>query len=347
MFSSKNLQISKSRKVILPAISIKELKPVSMLLSPRDVLVSMFLVSVLAQIVDNLKGILSSKEIQQINSVKFYSKVISSGISCNSLTMLYSIAKTLGPELEIISSLGFVERVCFLKKLKTRLISELGAGVVKRKTYDLLDPVALSKYRRGIALQARSLMISTSLFSTHSLVSGISVKEIDLNVILDSARLFWNFLELEREEFDFLLRKESLICFKRCSANSLLSFPLSDIDSVRLILYDELARCSFFEKVLNFSDDLIIMHGENNLTRLEADLGFIIRDVPYLPDDIFVSQANLNDKILRASFDQRRDYKTKIMNMFHLASNSSRKSNKNERFKDFRLQKILRSNVNN
>lgn len=342
MFSLKNSVTSKSRKIVLPGIFIKELKPISMLLSPRDIILSMFLVANLAQITNNLKGILVSKEVQQLKSVRFYSKVISSGSSTTSLSVIQSIAKTLGPELEVISTLNFSERILFLKKLKLKLMNEKDIGILKRKRYDLLDPISLLRYRKGLALQVRSLMISTSLFSAHSLVVGVSIQEIDLDIIIQSAKLFWTFLGLETGEFDFLLRKEALICFEKFSKEGVFIFPSSDIDLVKLIIYDELRSFLFFKESLDFSDDLIIMQGENNLTNLEKNLAFIIRNVPNLPSDVFLSETNFNDQILRTAYDQRKEYKTKLEKMYKLAYKPNKKTRIDfKSLKNTRVKKLL------
>lgn len=75
-----------------------------------------------------MKGILNSRDVQKLSSVKFYSKVVSFGSSFLSLSVVNSLSKTLGPELEFLSSLNNLERFYFLNSLKDRLIKEKSFG---------------------------------------------------------------------------------------------------------------------------------------------------------------------------------------------------------------------------
>ena len=188
MIASNRSIFLKSKKIVLPGLLVKELKPVALLISPRFLVVPIFFTSVLAQIAEDLKGVLSSKEIQKLPSVRFYSRIISNGFSCVSLSILQSIARTLGSELEVLSILNSLERIKFLKDLYLKLLSEKGISLINTNVRNSSDPISVSKYRRGLALQMRSAMVSVPIFSTHSIVVGLSVREINLDIIIESSK---------------------------------------------------------------------------------------------------------------------------------------------------------------
>lgn len=318
--------VSKSRKVVLPGIYIKELKPLSSLITPRLLIVPMFLVANLAQITEDLKGVLSSKEVQKLPSVKFYSRLLSSGLSTTSLSLLQSIARTLGSEFEVLSVLNSYERTKFLKELHIKLLNYQSLEpATSIGAYNFGDPVSLFKYRRSVALQTRSTMISTAIFSSHSTVVGLSIKEVNLDVILDSSKFLWSLLGLDLNEFDFLLHKEAFSCLRNFDSKLSISKVLNSQVSLSTIIYDELSKFSKFENNLVFSEDLVVLRGENNLTALESSLGFIERSIPSLPNDVYISESELDDEILRTSFHQRRSYKLKIDNIYKLVGKSFNK----------------------
>ena len=88
------VRITKYKKVSLPGIISKDIKPIGVLLKPSNLLVPMYLVSILAQISDNVKDILNVKDIQNLYSVKAYRKTIFSGPNSVMLSTINSISKT-------------------------------------------------------------------------------------------------------------------------------------------------------------------------------------------------------------------------------------------------------------
>ena len=314
--------INKSKKVLIPGISIKELKPLFNLISPKDLVVSMVMTILVGQISHDLQGILPSKEIQQVDSVKFYSKVIFTGSSIVSLTTLQAIAKTLGPELETLTLLSPQERLNFLRSLQTRIIMERGPSKVFSKNQFLFDPINLMKHRRGLALQFRSIIFANSVFSPHSISIGFPVSKVGLGDILQSSKIIWNNLGGSIEEFDFVLRKESLINLKNFLLKDLFSEPNSDIQSLRILVYSEFLKVlPFMSRELIFSDDIVILRSEDNLTLLERELNFVERRFPNIPSNIFILDNQSKDLILRTALDQRRKQNLKLQNIFKQANN--------------------------
>jgi hypothetical protein len=311
------LSITKTKKVLLPGVQVKDLKPISNLLSPKFLAVPLVFISLISQVADNLRSVLSPREVQQIFSVRLYTKVLSSGISSINLSVIYAISKTLGPELEILSVLSISERLQFLKDLQKKVILDKSVGKVISKPQLLYDPSSLMKHRNGLSLQTRSIMIASSIFSPNSVALGITIPNINLQTILNSAKMFWLSLNLEDEEFDFLLRKEACSCLKKCSGNmELFKEPSNSIESLKILVFSECKSIFNFENILSFSEDQVIIKGENNLTTLEKELGFIERSLMHLPNDVFIPDAQLGDILLRASLDQRRQHKMQVENIF-------------------------------
>nr|YP_010700395.1 putative group II intron reverse transcriptase/maturase mat5 [Phacus arnoldii]WCH63577.1 putative group II intron reverse transcriptase/maturase mat5 [Phacus arnoldii] len=316
------LRVLKSKKILLPGLDLKDIKPLTQLLRPSYLLIPMFFVSNIAQVMDNLKGILTPKEVQQIFSVKVYSKVLSCGLSSINISVIQSIAKTLGPELETISILNVKERIFFLTKIQKKLVSLKGIARICPKNNLLNDPLVLLRHRRGLAVQCRSIMISTPIFSPHSIVLGVSIKEINIGLILESCKLLWTLLGLETEEFDFILYKEANCIFKKLFLDKIFNPPVNKEDCLKILIYAELIQNIEFSSHLKFLEDEIVLKGENNLTLLEKELGFIERPIPSLPLDFHISSNLPTDTILRAAIEQRKSQKFNIESIFKRAEKS-------------------------
>lgn len=313
----------KSKKIILPGIRIKDLKPVSHLLSPVNLIIPMLVICILGQIVDDLKSILNSRDIQQISSVRLYLKLLSSGKSAVTLSVVNSISKTLGPELETLSILNARERLKFLHALKKKIIFEKSAARITAKPHILSDHVELMKHRKGLALQCRSLLVAAPIFSPHLLVSGIQISQVTLDFVINSCKSYWMLLGLSGNEFEFLLKKEALNCFNKLSLNKFFEEPNDFHLSIVILLYAELKELTNCDGNLNFLDDGIILSTLNNLTLIEAELKFLNRNIPHFPESIVIPDSNLNDIIIRTAVDQRKVQNLKLNNIFkHIDKNN-------------------------
>lgn len=316
--------ISNSKKVLIPGVNIRTIFPVSYLLTPKELIIPMALVCLLAQLSSNLKGILDFKEIQQLPSVKFYSKGLMSGYSSLGLTTVYSLSKTLGADLETLSTLNSRERIYFLQALKKSILNEKVNGNIISNYSTFKDPYLLLKFRKGLALQSRSIMVATSIFLPHSLVTGLSIDQVDLNVILNSSRLLWSYLSLPEEEFDFLLKKEaySYLSLKDLEFTDFFSLPLNVSDSFRIIIFSEFEKFLSLFKGLVFEEDYVLLRSENNLTRLENDFKFIKRLVPNFPNEIFLSSDDLSSDLIRVAVNQRKEHIFNLGNVFKMYQNN-------------------------
>lgn len=309
-FSKKNL-----KKILIPGLELSDLKAVNKLLTPSNFLIPMFFISTLAQISDNLKSILSFNEIQKLISVKVYSKVIFSGLTVVSMTVLQSISKTLGYELESLSVLSIKERLFFLDNLRNKLVN----GNYKPKLYSsetfLRDPILLSNHRMALSIQSRSVMISVPIFSPQSIIVGIPIRDISLSFILSSSRSIWISIGLEDEEFDYLLRKEVFLLLNKMNLNLIFSKLITNEDYFKILVFLELFVIIQFNSKLSFFEDQILLKGEANLVLLEKELGFIERPIPNFPLGSFVLESNEVDSILSIAIEQRKLSAFKIARM--------------------------------
>lgn len=303
------LLLVSDRKILLPGLDISELKAINKLFLPSYLLVPMFFCCLIAQVSDNLKGVLNIKEIQQLYSVRVYTKILCSGNSSVTISYLHSIIKTLGYELETLSVLPVRQRLKFLSSLLETLLENKGISRINTNFRLLSNPTNLIQHRRGLALQLRSLFASVPLFSSHSITVGLTVSEINLSSILNSCKDIWFNLSLENEEFDFLLRKEALAKINLSNYNNSFFFTSkSQIDYLKVLLYFELKSFFDFPDIIDFSNDNVILKNHLNLTSLELELGFIQRNLPEFPEEFVISSSDYQDTIIRTSLQQRKSF---------------------------------------
>lgn len=337
------MQFNKTKRVLLPGVLSKDIKPLSTLLRPSHLVIPMLLLSILAQISDNLKAVFTPKDIQNIYSVKVYRKLVFFGSSTISLSVIRSISKTLGPELETLSVLNVSERLVFLQDLYLKVIAQKGSGKLNIKNPNFSNPVELMKYRKGLSIRCRSDIFATSVFSPNSVVLGFPVSSIDLNFIVESSKLFWVSLGLLEDDFEFLLKKDVINKIKNSVFSGIRDFSFDTREAVRLLFFFEVSEILNFDKFVDFSIDNIVIHGNNNLVLLEKDLKLIKRDLPDLPLDIFIPEKNLDDSLLRLALEQRRKYKANLESIYSNIGNFSEKK-KLRSLKDISFKRFLFDN---
>lgn len=307
------LNIINTKKVIIPGVNIKEMAPLAAFVSPKDLIVTISLISILSQISETFRYKLELKEIQNIPSVKFYSKIINNCTSTISLSTTFSIAKSLGPELEILSSLNTSERYQFIYLLKKSIINEKISGRISSKSRIFQDPFELLRYRKGLSMQTRSIMLATAIFLPNSITIGLPINQINIELILESAYKIWAYWGFSYEEFDFLLRKEAMYNFNSLKKKNHQITPNTIKDSVRIVFLSTLKEIASFEDKIEFSEDNVLFKTNENLTLLEKDFGFINRTMPDIPENFSNFDYNLEDKLIRVAFNQRKNlnYNTK------------------------------------
>lgn len=196
------------KRVFLPSVNLKELIPVAYLLTPKDILIPMTLVSVIAQIVDNSKDIFTFSEVQNLPSVKLYSNILLLGSSSLSLSSVLSISKTLSFEAEVLVNLNSIERFYFLLALKKSLLFESNF-VCQELNSTFFNTSSLKDFRKRLSLQIRSILLASVLAYPGSISLGLSVQQIDLDIIIKSSKFIWISLGLPEEEFTYMLLKEA------------------------------------------------------------------------------------------------------------------------------------------
>lgn len=334
---------SKSGRIILPGILIKDIKPISLLLKPSNLIIPLLLVSILSQLSDNLKNTLSPKDIQNLYSVKFYRKIVFFGFNSISLSVVQAISKTLGSELESLSVLSVSERLLFLRDLQRQLILDKVSSNVYMRNFNSMNPLEIMKYRKNLSIQFRSSIVSNSIFSPNSLTFGIPINSLGLDLVVYSSKLIWISLGLLEEDFDFFLRKEAINCLKTFNLEDSFVFPSNNIEALKILFFKEIKDLLVFNKLLDFSPDNIIIKGESNLVLLEKEIGFIKRDLPIPPKDIFVSDNDLDDVLLRSALDQRRKYKFKLDNIYTI-DNKLINTKKQSVLRNIKLKRFLNQN---
>lgn len=343
MVLNKLTVVSKSRKILLPGVQAKDLKPVAGLLHPSNLLVPLLAVSLLSQLSDNVKDTLKSRDIQKLPSIKFYSKLIYFGLNSCSLSTIFALSKTLGPELETLSILNVSERLNFLRLLHKKIIFSQLPPKISSNIRNLYNPTELIKHRKGLAVQFKSTLVGNSLFSRHSIVLGISLPCLSLSCIIESAKIFWLSLGLQVEEFDFMVKKQSFNILKKYPKLNNYFTIENECDCLRIIAFSEFNNIMKFDEFLTFDEDIIIARGEQNLIPLERELGFIKRSVFDMPAEIFILENDLSDVIMRAACDQRKKHKSQFDTILRNANslNVADKKKKHSIVNNFKFKNLL------
>lgn len=313
------LFISKTNRVILPFFVSKDVKPISFLLDPKELVICLSIMVIMAQISDNLKSFLPIKDIQKMPSIKVYSKVLSTGYSSLSLSSVFAISKTLGPELESLSLLNFNERVRFLRSLHSNIIFHKVDSRLSNVSRIFVDPFELLMYRKGLAIQCRSVFTATPLFLPHSLVIGVPIKNVGLDIILESSKYLWSYWGLDEAEFEFFIFKHSWNFYMNNLKNTAFPEPTDIYKACKILIFSEFFRVLEIEEKITFDKDPFVLKGfdnDNNLTNLEKELGFFNRCLPRATNDFFVSDSLLKDDIIRIALEQRKYYNSKITKVF-------------------------------
>lgn len=318
-----------SKRVLFPNMVSKEIKPLAFLLSPSDLIVSLCLIVLLAQVSDSLKGFLSSKDVQKLSSVKLYSKLLCVGKSSISVSFVYAIAKTLGRDLDTLSVLSLSERISFLRSVHLNLIHHR----LENNNYSynnnsvFSDPFELLVYRRDLALQCRSVFCATPVFLPHSLVIGVPIKNVDLSLILESCKFLWESWGLDGSEFDFRLRKDAMKLFMNNKNFIPFSEPLNIFDCCKVILFSEFPRHLASSGKVLLEKDSIFLSNNENLTLLEKELGFFYRKFPNVSSDLLLNDdnndnLNLVDDVLRLAIQQKKSSDFRFRNNVSLRMKS-------------------------
>ena len=201
------------------------------------------------------------------------------GVSSLSLNSLYALSKTLGAELETLSTLSDKERFYFLQSLQKSIFNQkISPNIISNYRAAFNDPYQVLKFRKALSLQSRSIMVSNSIYIPHSVVFGLPVEKIDIAIILNSCKLIWSYLSLYPEDFELFLKKEaySYLFSLGSRFKSFFELPLKSSDCVKLLLMSEFELFQFFDNTIVFDEDYVILRDENNLTPLfRTDISYL------------------------------------------------------------------------
>lgn len=291
---------NKSVKVLLPGIQAKVLKPVAALVDPQNLVVPLVLTSTIAQVGDNLTGVKTPKEVQQMESIKTYNKSLGVGPS-RQLSAIHALGSTLGPEASTLATLPPEERLTYLEGKLKDINTIPGPAKVMNSAVVFNNPEDLATHRRGLALQCRSNMQSMPLYSKQSITIGMPIRDINLDIVIASASQLWENIGRDPTEFDTLLLQ------KVPEAKTV-------TDAVIRIVSDILKPYlpSGEDGILEHRLDTFILKGEDNLVPVERGLGIIARKAITLPDPVEISSKTKVDPLLQAALDQQKQAATAV-----------------------------------
>jgi hypothetical protein len=102
------------------------------------------------------------------------------------LSAIFSISKTLGPELETLSILNRKERIIFLQSLQKNILNDKISGSISSSNHIYSNSYELQSYRKALSFQFRSIMVASPLLLPNSIVTGISINSISICVSMNS-----------------------------------------------------------------------------------------------------------------------------------------------------------------
>lgn len=117
--------------------------------------------------------------------------------------------------------------------------------IIKPKNF--FDRFELFSYRKALSLQLRSVVIATSLFLPNSIVIGIPIMLVDVDLIFESCKNIWDSWGLDINEFEFLLRKDALICYRQFE---FLDEPLDILGCIKVLVWSEMNDIFTYESML-------------------------------------------------------------------------------------------------
>lgn len=292
----------KTVKILLPGIMAKALKNVGIVIQPHMLVTPMVITGVMAQIADNLKGACTPKEVQQLESMKTYSKALGVGDS-RQLCATHAVANTLGPELSTLATLTPEGRVQHLEALVETTCNEKGPAKVKTSALVSKDQAELATHRRGLALQSRSFMQSIPIFNKTQMTIGVAIKDLNLATIIESARQLWLNIGGDADAFEPKLIESS--GGAQTVTEAVIRIVQENLQMLGVVNTDD---------ILVHSGDILVLKGEDNITPIERDLGFIRRSEPSILDPVEVPQDVQVDPILKAAMEQNNQLVTAVTN---------------------------------
>jgi hypothetical protein len=313
-----NSSKAKLAKQLLPGISAKSLKPVATLVEPQELVVPMVITGAMAQVADNLKGSVTSKEIQQLDSVKTYSKCLGTGAS-RLLSATHAMANTLGPEAAKLATLSPEGRMEHLADVKHTINTVPGPAKVKTSALVFQNEDELSAHRRGLALQCRSNMQSTPIYNKTQMTLGLSIRELTLDKSIESAKQLW--INIGRDPNDF----DSQLLAQVPGAETVPEAVISIVKSNLAIIMTE----NQDGKLIHGGDNQVLK-GEDNLTPIERNLGCIERLQPILPEAVEVTSDVTQDPLLQAALSQQKQVITAVTTSLQKAGKAPKKTEKEQ-----------------
>lgn len=293
-------QVKKNSKQLLPGIQAKLLKPVAALVQPQNLVVPMVITGIIAQVSDNLRDVKTPKEIQQLDSVKTYSKCLGIGDS-RQLSAIHALASTLGPEASTLVSLSPEERKVHLEEVCNIINTVPGPAKVKASALVIQNEDELASHRRGLALQSRSNMQATPIYNRTDITMGISIKDLVLEFSIESAKQLWVTIGRDADKFD------SLLLAQVTDAKTVTEAVIRIVKRNLVAIIKEYDDGSF-----TFGGDVAVLKGEDNLTPIERELGYMKRLQPSIPEQIEITSSVQVDPILQAALDQQKQVATAV-----------------------------------
>ena len=254
-------------RVLIIGYSVKDLKPLKSLISVSALIKLTWLMNTIGQIttVARESG-LANKSIQQLPSVKYYSKILSNDQDLKKLSFIQALGLVLPAYKSIlIDSQYEEERIFFIHERIVDFISRRSNLYAFGGSSEFfLDKNSFESYLAMLALRVRNQTQAFPIYKTTSLSFKTNVLEVDLELILDSVVMFAHRIGItnvySRLYMEFILKN----CATPCLGSNKAVTKQVLLVCITLFIKDLLLNFDSSRALtkINFCDTIFLKNGE-------------------------------------------------------------------------------------
>lgn len=263
-----------NERVLIIGYKVKDLKSLKSLISISALVKLVWLMSTIGQIVTIARqNNLSDKDIQQLHSVKYYSRVLAIDKDLQKLSFIQAIGSVLPIyKLLLANSHCEEERIFILHEKILDVLSRISSiSYLLKDSNFFIDKQSFESHLVGLALQVRNRTQAFPIYRTSNLVFKVDLLEVDLELILDSVIFFVQRLGVTNfySRFYMELVLSDLISSRRLLDTKLVTKEIL-LSCIPLLIKDLLLNFDSSQKLINLKFyDLFCFENGEELVLLE------------------------------------------------------------------------------
>jgi len=182
-----------NKKFIIPGVAKRDFSSWKESNAERTALIetTVFLIAWRAQISATLSGQITTSEIQQLPTMRFIARQLSTNYQCKRLAATIAINRTLGFEAQELLSLATTKRPAYLQELVNTLALTKPPRGVKVLTNSQITETTLVTHRLGIMAQLYGLWQSKPLYDPTTVIKAFPASTVDPETLLELIQTLW------------------------------------------------------------------------------------------------------------------------------------------------------------